>query len=95
MEFCFAIVFNNVNDIMFLIMKLERHTKLNINVNKDENGKYDVNNIILTFSDDQINNILADYLNLKDGMINNSTTNMTLYYDTVINDLMINIEKIN
>ena len=49
MEFGFAIVFNNVNDIMFLIMKLERHTKLNINGNKDENEKYDVNNIILTF----------------------------------------------
>ena len=85
----------SVNDVLFLLMKLERHSKLNINGIKDENGKYNANSINLTFSDDQINNILADYLNLKDGMIENPTTDVTFDYDTVINDLMINIENTN
>ena len=83
----------SVNDILFLLMKLERQANLCINGNKDENGKFDANSITLTFSDDQINSLLADYLNLKDGMIDSSTTDMTFDYDTVINDLMIKIEK--
>ena len=49
MEFGFAIIFNNVNDIMFLIMKLERHTKLNINGNKDENGKSNLESYIESY----------------------------------------------
>ena len=57
----------SVNDVMFLLMKLERHAKLNINGIKDENGKYDANSITLTFSDSQVNNLLAEYLELKDG----------------------------
>ena len=93
MEFGFAIVFNNVNDIMFLLMKLERHTKLNINGNKDENGKYDANSIILTFSDSQINNLLAEYLELKDVKFSNDSADIPVDYDAVINDLVINIDK--
>ena len=50
---------DSLSDIMFLLIKLERYAKLNINGNKDENGKYD------GFTD----------------------------YDTIVNDLMINIEK--
>ena len=84
---------DSLSDIMFLLMKLERYAKLNIKGNMDENGKYDANSITLTFSDDQINSWLADYLNLKDGMLDKTTTDMTFDYDTFINDLMINIEK--
>lgn len=86
------IIFYHV-DTKITIFKKERHAKLNIYGNKDENGKYDSNSITLTFSDDQINSLLADYLNFKDDMIDNATTDMTFDYDTVINDLMINIVK--
>ena len=77
---------------MFLLMKLERHAKLNINVNKDENGKYDAQSITMTFSDDQINSLLADYLNLNAGELD-GFTDYDFDYDTVINDLMINIDR--
>ncbi len=71
---------------MFLLIKLERYAKLNIN------GKYDANSITLTFSDDQINSLLSDYLNLKGGKLD-GFTDYDFDYDTVVNDLMINIEK--
>ena len=83
---------NSLSDIMFLLMKLERYAKLNINGNIDENGKYDTNSITLTFSNDQINSLLADYLNLKAGKLDNFP-DYDFDYDTVINNLMINIEK--
>ena len=63
-------------------------------MNKDENGKYDVNNIILTFSDDQINNILAEYLELKDGKMGNDSADIPVDYDAVISDLMVNIDRV-
>ena len=77
---------------MFLLIQLERHAKLNINVNKDENGKYDAQSITMTFSDDQINRLLADYLNLNAGKLD-GFTDYDFDYDTVINDLMINIDR--
>ena len=77
---------------MFLLIKLERYAKLNINGNKDENGKYYANSITLTFSDEQTNSLLADYLNLKAGNLDDFT-DYDFDYDTVVNDLMINIEK--
>ena len=44
----------SVNDILFLLMKLERQANPCINRNKNENGKIDANSITLTFSDSQI-----------------------------------------
>ena len=75
-------------------MKLERQANLNINGNKDKNGKYDASSITLTFSDSQINNLLAEYLELKDGMMDNDSTDMPVDYDAVINDLVINIDRV-
>lgn len=54
---------DSLSDIMFLLIKLERYAKLNINENKDENGKLD------------------------------GFTDYDFDYDTVVNDLMINIEN--
>lgn len=84
----------SVNDILFLLMKLERQANLNINGNKDENGKYDANSITLTFSDSQINNLLAEYLELKDGKMGNDSADMPVDYDAVISDLVINIDRV-
>ena len=83
---------DSLSDIMFLLIKLERYAKLNINGNKDENGKYNANSITLTFSDEQTNSLLADYLNLKAGKLD-GFTDYDFDYDTVVNDLMINIEN--
>ena len=46
----------------------------------------------MTFSDDQINSLLADYLNLNAGKLD-GFTDYDFDYDTVINDLMINIDR--
>mgnify|MGYP003489636532 CR=1 FL=1 len=61
---------------------------------KDENGKYDANSITMTFSDIQINNLLAEYLELKDGKMGNDSTDMPVDYDAVISDLVVNIDRI-
>ena len=82
------------NDILFLLMKLERQANLNITGNKDENGKFDANSITLSFSDSQINNLLAEYLELKDGKIGNDSTDMPVDYVAVISDLVVNIDRI-
>lgn len=83
----------SVNDILFLLMKLERQAHLSINGNKDENGKFDAKSITLTFSDSQINNLLAEYLELKYDKMGNNSTDIPVDYDAVISDLVINIDR--
>ena len=84
----------SVNDILFLLMKLERQANLCINGNKDEKGKFDANSITLTFSDDHINSLLAEYLELKNGKMHTDSTDMPVDYDAVINDFVVNIDRL-
>ena len=43
----------------------------------------------------QINNKLAEYLELKDGKMGATFADIPVDYDAVINDLVINIDRIN
>lgn len=56
------------------------------------NFKKFVNNISLTFSDSQINNLLAEYLELKEDNTDTVSPDISVDYDTIINDLIINID---
>ena len=47
----------------------------------------------MTFSDSQVNNLLAKYLELKDGNMDANSTDILVDDDVVINDLVINIDK--
>lgn len=57
------------------------------------NFKKLVNNISLTFSDNRINNLLAEYLELKEDKICTVSPDISVDYDTIINDLIINIDR--
>ena len=56
------------------------------------NFKKFVNSISLTFSDSQINNLLAEYLELKEDNTDTVSPDISVDYDTIINDLIINID---
>lgn len=56
------------------------------------NFKKFVNNISLTFSDSQINNLLAEYLEPKEDNTDTVSPDISVDYDTIINDLIINID---
>ena len=48
----------------------------------------------MTFSDSQINNLLTEYLELKDGKMGNDSADIPVDYDAVISDLMVNIDRV-
>ena len=69
--------------------------KLFIPSEKNENGKFDVNGITLSYNHNQLNNKLAEYLELKDGKMGATFADIPVDYDAVISDLVINIDRIN
>ena len=49
----------------------------------------------MSYNHNQINNKLAEYLELKDGKMGATFADIPVDYDAVISDLVINIDRIN
>ncbi len=56
---------SNVNDILSLLMKIDEHTDLDWNIEKDDNDTLMPDTVTITFREKQLNEALIDYMNYK------------------------------
>lgn len=84
----------NVGDVLALVLKLEKQTDLKIVADKDEDGLYIPSSIKLIFESEDINNALAQYMNLqnKDISINNDKTVESQSYLVQLDSLQFEVE---
>ena len=64
-----------MNDVMSLLIQLEKQAKLKISADKNENGDYIPETVYLKFTNKEVNVAIADYLKMVE---NNKTTGVTV-----------------
>lgn len=63
--------YKTVGDLLSTIISIDKQTGLEFVAAKDDKGNYDPDSIQITFKDKNVKKALAEYLSIKDGVVEN------------------------